>query len=294
MPYHRTELRDDLQTDGLIYVLAPVHNRRPVTEKFIACLQRQADRAYHLVLIDDGSSDGTAEMARASGVPLTVITGRGDWWWAGSLQQGYDWLRTRTRAGNEVVLIMNDDTRFEPDFLAAGRAALARHPRALLLAQAYDERSGAFLDAGARADWKRLQFHPVSDPAQADCFSTRGLFLRLEDFLALGGFHPRLLPHYGSDFEFTMRARRRGHALVGDPAVRLRSDQTTTGDRDPAASSLGDFLQRRFSRRSVRNPWYWTTFILLCCPPALVLPNLCRVWWDFLMGAREAAIRPGG
>jgi GT2 family glycosyltransferase len=281
-----------MATDGMLYVLAPVHDRRATTEGFLQCLKAQTDRNFHLVLIDDGSRDGTADAARATGLPLTVLSGTGDWWWGGSLQQGYLWLKERPRTGGEVVLIMNDDTRFDPDFLAAGRAALARHPGALLLAQAYDAHSGAFLDAGVRADWDRLQFLPASDPAQVDCMSTRGLFLRLEDFLALGGFHPHLLPHYGSDFEFTLRAHRRGHALVSDPSVRLRSDQSTTGDRDPdAASSLGDYLRRRFSKRSVLNPWYWTTFILLSCPPAKVLPNLWRVWWDFLVRAKKAVTR---
>ena len=213
---------DDSRAGGPIYVLLPVHNRRAVTEKFIACLLRQTERAFHLLLIDDGSRDGTAEMVRASGVPLTVIAGRGDWWWGGSLQQGYDWLLARKREDGAMVLIMNDDTQFEPDFLDAGRAALARSPKALLLAQAYRARSGEFLDAGVKADWRRLQFTPVRDPAAADCLSTRGLFLRLEDFLALGGFHPWLLPHYGSDYEFTARAKRRGYRLLSDPAVRRR------------------------------------------------------------------------
>jgi GT2 family glycosyltransferase len=286
---------DPERADGTIYVLLPVHDRRPVTEKFIACLLRQTDRAFHLVLVDDGSSDGTAAMARASGVPLTVITGRGDWWWAGSLQQAYAWLRARPREGGEVVLIMNDDSQFEADFLAAGRAALAAAPRALLLAHAYSERTGEFLDAGVRSDWRKLQFLPTRDPAAVDCFSTRGLFLRFADFLALGGFHPRLLPHYGSDYEFTMRARRRGFRLLSHVSVRLRADDTTTGDRDAQAGSLREYLRRRLSKRSVRNPLYWTSFILLACPPAWILPNIARVWWDFLVQAyRAAANRPSG
>lgn len=285
---------DAPRTDGLLYVLTPVHDRRALTEKFVACLQRQSDRNFRLVLIDDGSTDGTADMARASGVPLTVIPGHGDWWWAGSLQQGYEHLRAQPSSGGEVVLIVNDDTQFEPDFLAAGRAALAREPRALLLARAYSERSGELLDAGVRADWATLRFLPARDPAQADCFSTRGLFLRLGDFLALGGFHPVLLPHYASDYEFTMRARRRGFRLVSDASVRLRSNEATTGDRDAGAASLGEFLRRRFSRRSALNPLYWTSFVLLACPARHLLPNLYRVWRDFLVQAwRAAASRAG-
>jgi GT2 family glycosyltransferase len=288
---------DQTQDQPLIYVLLPVHNRRQITEKFIGCLQRQTDRAFHLMLIDDGSTDGTADMARSSGIPLTVITGRGDWWWAGSLQQAYLWLQSRPRDGHEsgeVVLIINDDTEFEPDFLAQGRAALAGTPRALLLAQLYSSRTREFLDAGMKVDWRKLQFLPTRDPSEVDCFSTRGLFLRLADFLALGGFHPILLPHYASDHEFTMRAHRRGYRLISDPAVRLWLDEATTGDRDPGAASLGDYLRRCFSKRFVHNPLYWTTFILLSCPPAWMLQNIYRVWRDFLIQAKRSISPRGG
>jgi GT2 family glycosyltransferase len=279
------------RADGLIYLLLPVHNRRQVTEKFMRCLLAQTDQAFHLVLIDDGSTDGTAEMVRQSGVPLTVITGRGDWWWAGALQQAYAWLRPRARDGGEIVLIMNDDTHVEPGFLAAGRAALAGAPRALLLARRHSGRTGEYVDAGVTAVWSKLQFVPTRDPAQVDCFSTRGLFLRLEDFLDLGGFHPRLLPHYASDYEFTMRARRRGYRLVSDPAVRLWFDETSTGDLDPRAGSLREYLRRCFSKRFALNPLYWTTFIVLACPPAWILPNLFRVWYGFLAQLKAAASR---
>jgi GT2 family glycosyltransferase len=275
--------------DGLIYVILPVHNRRQVTEKFIGDLQRQADRGFHLLLIDDGCTDGTAAMARASGVPLTVITGRGDWWWAGSLQQAYAWLKARPRDGSEIALIMNDDTHVEPGFLAAGRAALARAPGALLRAQCYSGRTGEYVDAGVKAVWRALQFPPTRDPAEVECFGSRGLFLRLADFLALGGFHPRLLPHFLSDYEFTLRARRRGYRLVSDPQVRLWSDETSSADLDARAASLREYFGRCFSRRFAHNPVYWTAFILLACPPAWIPLNLLRVWAGFLGQIKSAA-----
>ena len=75
-----------------------------------------------------------------------------------------------------------------------------------------------------------------------------------------------------SDYEFTMRARRRGYRLASDPAVRLWSDQSTSGDRDTGADSLRDFLGRCFSPRFVSNPLYWSSFILLACPVRWILP----------------------
>lgn len=273
---------------GTIYVLLPVHGRRALTQRFLESLARQTDRAFHVLLLDDGSTDGTASMARASGLPLTILAGDGSWWWAGALQRGYEWMRDAPSSPGDVVLIANDDTLIGEDFLAAGRAALARRPRTLLLAHRLNL-DGKFVDAGVRADWATLRFLPVPDASQADCFSTRGLFLRREDFAALGGFRPRLLPHYLSDYEFTLRARRRGYSLAGDPSVTLRYDAASTGDLDPRAASLGEFLRRCFSNRFALNPLRWTAFVLLACPARWIPLNLVRVCLGFLGQLRDAA-----
>src|SRR5207237_231210 len=53
---------EEAMTAPRIHVLLPVHNRKVTTEKFVRCLKAQAGADWHLVLIDDGSADGTAEM----------------------------------------------------------------------------------------------------------------------------------------------------------------------------------------------------------------------------------------
>ena len=78
-----------------IYILLPVHNRRELTRDFIDCLKAQTYQNFHLVLIDDGSTDGTDQMVRERIENLTVIRGNGDWWWAGSLQQGFNYLKKK-------------------------------------------------------------------------------------------------------------------------------------------------------------------------------------------------------
>ena len=76
-----------------VYIILPVCNRRNITQKFVECLKSQTYTNYHLILVDDGSIDGTEEMVRSQIESLTVIKGNGNWWWAGGLQQGVDWLK---------------------------------------------------------------------------------------------------------------------------------------------------------------------------------------------------------
>ncbi len=276
---------------GTIHVILPVHERRAVTERFVRGLLKQTDTRYHLILLDDGSTDGTSEVVGDLLPSATVIRGDGTWWWAGCLDRARIWLADHAKAG-DVVLIANDDTQFGPDFLAAGRAALARRPRSLVLAQLYDGDTGHLVEVGGRVDWQRLKFSGVLDPAAVNCLSTRGLFLRAADFISLGRFHRRLLPHYLSDFAFTIRASRRGYALASDPDLRLWYDPSTTGIRSVSASSARAYLRAIFSKRSTDNPVYMTSFLLLACPPRYLLRNLFRVWRRWWRGLRAAQRRP--
>ena len=58
-----------------VFLLLPVHNRKEVTGEFIQCLLRQTYQSYRLVLIDDGSTDGTAEMVSQAIPGVVVIQG---------------------------------------------------------------------------------------------------------------------------------------------------------------------------------------------------------------------------
>ncbi len=125
----------------------------------------------------------------------------------------------------------NDDVGIEPGFLAAGLAVLAEHPRACIQAMGMDKASGE-LDHGAVADRVRLRFRPAAEGEAPNCLSTRGLLMSLRTFAASGGFRPDRLPHYLSDYEFTLRLARRGVLLVVDPRFQLVADHGSSGEAD--------------------------------------------------------------
>jgi GT2 family glycosyltransferase len=276
-------------TPGTIYVLLPVHDRRALTEGFVRCLAAQTDQGFHLILVDDGSRDGTADAVRSIIPEATVLRGRGHWWWAGCLEQARRWLLHHVTRPGDIVLIANDDTTFEPDFLAAARSIIEREPRILLLAQQYSAQTGETTGFGSTIDWRKLSFKPAPTIEDSDVFPTRGLFLRLDDFLELGRFHTVLLPHYLSDYEFTLRAVRRGFALRSDPSVRLVMDEQTTGIRSLNLASPWAYLRSVLTIKATRNPIYWSTFVLLAAPRRYVLSSLWRIWRRFGSGLLKSA-----
>jgi GT2 family glycosyltransferase len=262
-----------------VYILLPVHNRREVTRRFIACLKSQTFQNFHLVLIDDGSTDGTREMARTELADLTVITGHGDWWWAGALQQGYNWLHRQQFAPSDLTLIINDDTEFGAEFLERAVGLMQGQTRTLLLAPSFSRETGRMISSGVRVDWRKMQFMEAAVPDEINCLSTRGLFLTVGDFLELGGFYPKWLPHYLSDYEFTIRACRKGMSLRVDNSLSLLVDEKMTGFHQFDGESFWGFWKKYFSKRSDANPFAWTMFIALTCPWPWKPLGWLRVWY---------------
>lgn len=261
-----------------IYILLPVHNRREITRRFIACLKAQGYHNYRLILIDDGSRDGTEEMVREAINDLTVLKGSGNWWWAGCLQQGFLWLKGQQVRESDIILIINDDTQFASDFLETAVGLLAQKARTLLLAQYLSLQDGRLIDAGMHVDWRTLTHRQAATPEQVNCLSTRGLFFRMADFLEIGGFHPWLLPHYASDLEFTIRACSKGFALVTDPALQLFGDEQTAGIRDISGENLMGVVSKLFSNKFVLNPLVWSSYVMLACPWQWKAVNIWRIW----------------
>jgi len=263
-----------------IYILLPVHNRRQVTEKFVACLRRQTYWPFHLILIDDGSTDGTAESVTAAIESVTVIRGRGKFWWAGCLQQGLNTLAALHPSPGDILLIANDDIQFEDNFLESAAAVLRSRQRCLLLARVKNPETGEISETGIEANFRTLSFKIAASAERINCLSTRGLFLRWADAQAIGGFHPTLLPHYLSDYEWTIRATRRGFTCITVPELYFVNQQTgVSGAVDfAAASGPVEFMRRGLSRKSRVNPVDWVVFILLAAEMRDLPTGLMRLF----------------
>lgn len=222
---------------------------------------------YHLVLVDDGSTDGTSEAVKGIMPDCTILRGNGRLWWGGALQKAYGWVRRSNLASDDYVLIMNDDTGFEKDFLTIGLALLRTRTNTLVAARGVNKDSRQPQDsAGYEWKWDTLECLETFDNDKINCLSTRGLLMRVGDFLDVGGFYPRLIPHYLSDLEFTMRAWEKGKRLITDETFSLYIDFTTTGVHSLENLPFVEFVQKYFSWRYTGNPLAWINFILLRGP----------------------------
>ena len=266
----------------MLHVVVPVHNRAQVTARFLDALAAQTVTDFRLVLVDDGCTDDTVAIARAriGTGRLLVLHGDGNLWWAGALQRAWQHLAAEPPDAGDAVLIINDDVTFEPGFLAGGLAALAEAPGACFQAIGVDRRTGE-VDRGAVADLVRLHFRGAAESEAPNCLSTRGLLMGADTFRRSGGFRPRWLPHYLSDYEFTLRLQRQGVPLRVDPRFSASVAFELTGLERPARRGPRRFIADAFSNRAKFNPKHWSAFVVMACPPWVVPVHLARIWLRF-------------
>jgi GT2 family glycosyltransferase len=111
-------------------------------------------------------------------------------------------------------------------------------------------------------------------------------------FLRSGGFRPDRLPHYLSDYEFTLRLRRLGVSLLCDKRFRARVNLEMTGDSNYGRAGFAKAWAGAFSNRSKYNPGHWTQFVLMVCPPVVVPLQLLRIWGRFSLAMARAGLAP--
>lgn len=276
-------------SEPTIYVVLPVHNRIDSTKKFIECLKQQTYTNYHLILVDDGSTDGTAQYVNTQIDNLTVLCGNGNLWWAGALSKAYYYLCKTDAEDNDIVWINNDDTTFDPDYFDRVRSDKDLGPRALVVSPGHrvapDFRTALRpkVERGFTIDWPALRICRLEEGQDPDALTTRGLYMCYSTYRSLGPLHRWLLPHYLSDLEYTIRAKRRGFGLVVSSNTRIYVDRSSTGSHSDYSSTLKAFLHSHLvSKKTAYNTFYWGNFVLLAAPWKHKFAALVLVYRRFL------------
>ena len=142
-----------MSPDPLILVVVPAHDRRELTRACLHALRRQAYSRMTVIVVDDGSTDGTWEMLSTEFPEVVRLRGGGDLWWTGATNLGCAWALAKTTEADAAVVTLNDDTVPPPEWLARLVNTARGHPRALVGSLVTDSQGLTTLHAGQSVDW---------------------------------------------------------------------------------------------------------------------------------------------
>ncbi|MCB0217921.1 MAG: glycosyltransferase family 2 protein [Caldilineae bacterium] len=243
--------------DARIVAVIPCWNAR---RRLPAVLAALSDQVAAALLVDNGSTDGTADWLRTAtgGLPLTLIANAENRGWPTAVNQGIVAARAM---GASAILLVNDDARFEPGAVAALVEALLASPRAAAASPklCYADRPGILNGSGGQVlparGWAALRGAGEADRGQyddllwADYPSGAACLLRPAALDAVGLFDEAYYLYY-EDADWGLRARAAGWATRYAPRGRVQHVGSAGTAGDPARRRYYNVRNRlRFARR---------------------------------------------
>lgn len=138
-----------------IALVIPVFNRRDTTLQALRSLSRidAAGMDIRIYIVDDGSTDGTAEAVTREFPDVVIVPGTGDLHYAGGTNAG---IEAAAAWNPDLYLLMNDDSVFHEQFLQRLVRTAVKNPRSVVgaLLLLWDEPHKVFQVAPV---WKTLR-----------------------------------------------------------------------------------------------------------------------------------------
>lgn len=258
-----------------VFVLIPVFNRLNHTRRVIAALREQVlAPELHIIVINDGSTDGTREFLTAQ-ADVTTLHGDGGLWWGGAIDLGLQHVLPKATP-DDHVLFLNNDTWFAPNYVDTLVRVSRDGGGAAVGSVIHEEnRDNPLVSIGPRIDINRIavwdllselpphERHAPKLVYRVDALSGRGTLYPVSLFKEHGGMRPRLLPHYLADYEIAMRfARDAGIPLLVSSQAVVFSPPVYGNE----VAQLG-WWERMFGQRSSSNVIRRLTFYAMVGSP---------------------------
>lgn len=198
-----------------ISVIVPVYNGSKFLPRCLGALLGSTFTSFEVIVVDDGSTDDSAEISRKMGASVLSTPRR---------QSGPAAARNLAagKARGEILLFVDADVVVRNETLARVAATFTNEPAVSALFGSYDDEPA---EPNFLSQYKNLQHHFVHQISARDAstfWSGLGA-VRRDTFLALGGFDCEKfeVPSI-EDIELGLRLRSAGHAIRLDRDIQAK------------------------------------------------------------------------
>lgn len=258
----------------MIYVVIPVHNRKEFTRDCVQSLQHQTYKDHRIIIVDDGSTDGTCEMLRTEFPDVIILHGDGNLFWTKAINMG---IRKALELGASYVFTLNNDTVATFDLLERMMYWAERTPDSLLGALDVNFKTKKPYYGGEIINWPlaksrylltELNENDRHGLHEVSLFPARGLLIPRKVFDKIGLFEEKKLPHYMADYDFTHLAIRNGFKVYCNYDAKLYTFPEEGGDYKIRrnAKNLRNYYDHLFSIKGGANLRNFTIYTFRNCP----------------------------
>lgn len=199
--------------------LVTCYNRKQKTLDGLKALFSQSalsELSLSVYLVDDGSTDGTADAVQAAYPQVILIKGNGNLFWNGGMRTAF---AAALEQDYDYYLLLNDDMLLYPEALevllkASDEAVAQGYPRPIIVGSTCDPETGSLTYGGFVREswWRPLRFLLVEPGDQIKrCDTVNGNCVLVPRSVAqvVGNLDPAFT-HYIGDLDYGLRAQQRG------------------------------------------------------------------------------------
>lgn len=225
-------------------IIIPVFNGLNYTKKCLGDLYAMISsldhpEKAHVIVSDDGSTDGTSDWIQANYPQTIVLKGNGSLWWSGGINLGMQHALGTMQT--EYVLWWNNDIEPAKDYLqqlfniintredikVGGSKIYYAHDRSLVwsMGGVFDTNNGRKHMIGM----DEPDMGQYENALTCDWLPGMGTFIHKSVFYNIGLVDAENFPQYHGDSDFTYRAHLAGYDVVVFPQLKIWNDKSNSG-----------------------------------------------------------------
>lgn len=188
---HEGTATDTPQKEPRVSVIIPLFNKVATVERAIDSVLQQSYAHYEIIVVDDGSSDGSGQLVESHYPRLVRLVRQSN--------QGPGRARNRGAelAAGMYLAFLDADDEWRPDYLAAACSALDRNPHVLAYACGYDAGAFRHLRANKVTALGKSEGPAALNPGESaertkthvDALHSSSTVIRATTFRELGGYY---------------------------------------------------------------------------------------------------------
>ena len=256
-----------------IFILIPVHNNLEYTKNCINSLFLQDYSNFKIVLIDDGSSDGTSDFVAKHYPSVKILNGDGTLWWTASINLGLNYALS-VAATDDFILTLNNDLEVDSNYLSSLLEVYELYKPCLVGS------TSVYIDNQDQIDFLGKKWNPYLaktrmsinlnsynelvknfDVIETDLITGRGTLFPVAIAKQIGNYDDYHFPQYIADYDYGLRANKLGYKSIIASKAKVKSVVKNTGlNYKLRKVNYLEFLKSFFSIKSpiqLRARFYW-------------------------------------